>query len=94
MPAAVNDVRGGTIALTLGGPHVRDVLARGCTLDLHPAVFREGNCAQTGLARASVLIACIDDAGAFEIVVRRSFADYLCRWLAHVGRNHGVSFAA
>ena len=34
----------------------------------------------------------VDDAPVFEIVVRRSFADYLCRWLDHVARHGGVAF--
>jgi sarcosine oxidase gamma subunit len=26
------------------------------------------------------------------IVVRRSFSEYLCRWLAHAGSDEGVEF--
>jgi sarcosine oxidase subunit gamma len=84
---AVNDVSGGLVALQLRGTAARDVLAAGCTLDLHPGVFRPGACAQTGLARASILLALLDESPHFEIVVRRSFADYLARWLAHASRR-------
>jgi sarcosine oxidase, subunit gamma len=90
--ASVNDVSGGQVALMLSGAQCRELLATGCTLDLHPREFQPGDCAQSGLARANILIASIDDAQTFMIVVRRSFSDYLCRWLAHVGRAAGIVF--
>ncbi len=88
--ASVNDISGGQIALTLSGTKCRELLAMGCTLDLHPREFQVGDCAQSGLARAAMLIALVDDAPTFMIVVRRSFSDYLCRWLAHAGRDTGI----
>lgn len=87
---AVNDVSGGQIALTLAGANVREVFAKGCTLDLHPRVFTPGMCAQSGLARAGVLIALTSEEDTFDLVVRRSFADYLLRWLAHAANEFGV----
>ena len=89
---AVNDLSGGYVSLRLSGDAARTVLAKGCTLDLHPRVFAPGQCAQTGLAKANVLLAAVDDAPSFELIVRRSFADYLCRWLAHSARAEGVRF--
>ena len=89
---AVNDLSGGQIALELKGPNCRDLLAKGCTLDLHPSVFSVGDCAQSGLAKASVLIALTDETPTFLVVVRRSFSDYLCRWLAHAGSDEGIVF--
>ena len=93
-PVAINDLSGGYVVLGLGGPRARDVLARGCTIDLHPAVFRAGRAAQTGLGKAGVLIGLVDDAPQFEIVVRRSFADHLGRWIVHVARRFGIDFAS
>lgn len=90
--AAVNDLCGGQIALMLHGAKCRELLATGCTLDLHPREFQVGHCAQSGLARANVLIALVDDAPTFMIVVRRSFSGYLCRWLAHAGNDTGIVF--
>lgn len=89
---AVNDVSGGNVAMHLAGPQALDILATGCTLDLDAAVFRPGACAQTGLAKASVLIGLLDDSPTFELIVRRSFADYLERWLLHAGRHRGIEF--
>lgn len=92
--ASVTDVSGGQTVIRLSGPCARDVLAKGCTLDLHPDVFKTDDCAQSGLAKAAVLIACIDPAPVFDIVVRRSFADYLCRWLSRAADEFGVAFDA
>jgi sarcosine oxidase subunit gamma len=93
--ATAMDLRGGQVALHLSGARVRDVLARASTLDLAPASFGVGVCAQSGLAKATALIGLIDDKGAvFEIVVRRSFADYVVRWLQHAATQYKVRFTA
>ncbi len=94
MTAAVNDVSGGNVTLELRGPACRELLAKGCTLDLHESEFSVGDCAQSGLAKASVLLALIDAEPVFLIVVRRSFSDYLCRWLHHAGREFGITLKA
>lgn len=91
---AINDISGGQIALRITGNHARDVLARGCTLDLHPQIFTTGMCAQSGLAKASILLAAVDAEDTFDVIVRRSFSDYLVRWLQHTGEEFGVTFSA
>lgn len=91
--AALNDVSGGHVALCVSGIDARTVLAKGCTLDLHPREFGPGQCARTGLAKAVVVLAAIDDAPTCTVIVGRSFSDYLCRWLAHAARPHGVHFS-
>jgi len=93
--ASVFDLCGGQVGLQLSGPRVRDVLAKACTLDLAPAEFSLGACAQSGLAKANMLIGLVDDVGpVFELVVRRSFADYVLRWLQHAATEYGVAFSA
>lgn len=90
--ASVNDISGGNIALRLSGPRIRDLLAKGCTLDLHPDVFKAGSCAQSGLAKAAVLIVRVDESDTFDLIVRRSFADYLMRWLRRAGNEYRIEF--
>ena len=90
--AAVNDVSGGTVAMRVSGAGVRDLLAKGCTLDFHPSVFSVGSCAQSGLAKAGVLLGLTHDTPTFELVVRSSFADYVIRWLHHAGSDCGIEF--
>lgn len=85
---AITDVSGGLGVVTLEGARARDVLAKGCPLDLHERRFAVGDCAQTVLARASLLL--VHRArGVFDIVVRRSFADYLWRWLVDASMEFG-----
>ena len=91
--AAINDVSGGHVALCVSGVDARKVLAKGCTLDLHPREFGPGQCARAGLAKATVLLGVPDNASTYTIIVSRSFSDYLCRWLAHAARAHGVRFS-
>jgi len=92
--ASVSDLSGGQIALHVSGSNVRDVLAKGCTLDLSVAGFEVGACAQSGLGKTSMLIGRIENANPkFEIVVRRSFADYVLRWLHHAATEYDVRFS-
>ena len=85
--AAVNNVSGGHVAQRLSGPESRTVLAKGCTLDLHPKEFRPGHCARTGLARTTILLAADSEPDSYTIIAARSYADYLRRWLAHATRK-------
>jgi sarcosine oxidase subunit gamma len=81
-PGAVTDVSAQRTGLRLSGAGVRDVLAHGCSIDLHPSVAPDGSCVQTLLAQAGVVIVVRDaDAAEFLLLVRASFADYLLDWL-------------
>ncbi len=33
-----------------------------------------------------------DDEPTFELVIRRSFADYAARWMLHAGQEFGIVF--
>ncbi len=89
--AAINDVSSGHAAFGIVGNDARIVLAKGCTLDLDPRAFGAGQCARTNLARATVLLAIADDPPGCKIIVARSFADYLHRWLALAARQRDAS---
>jgi sarcosine oxidase subunit gamma len=92
--AAITDVTDGRVAFRVAGPSAREVLAKGCPLDLHPRAFAPGRCAQSLLAKASVLIHLVDDGSGrgpgFDVYVARSFAHYLWMWLEDAGREYGV----
>ena len=88
--AAVTDVSGGQTVISLRGRHARDVLAKGCTLDLHPRAFGVGQCAQSHLAKALVTIRQVGDEPSFEVIVRRSFGEYLALWLRDAGLEYGL----
>lgn len=88
--ASFVDVSDGMVCMTLAGSSVRELLAKGCTLDLDAQQFGPGQCAQTLLAKAPVLIACAKHDASFEIHVRRSFAEYAARWLHHAAAEFGI----
>jgi sarcosine oxidase subunit gamma len=79
---AVTDVSAQRTTITLTGPQARDVLAHGCSIDLHPSVAPTGTCVQTLLARAGIVLL-VDNADRdeFTLLVRSSFAEYLAAWL-------------
>ena len=78
---ALTDVSAMYATLALSGPRAREVLMKGCRLDLHPRAFKPGTCVQTALARAQVILHQTGDAPAYEITVRNSFSVYLATWL-------------
>jgi sarcosine oxidase subunit gamma len=67
--------------IELSGPRSRELLAKGCSLDLHPRVFQAGACAQTNLARANVILKLLNGNPTWFVYVRISFASYLASWL-------------
>ena len=92
--SAITDVSGGQTVVVLRGGHVRELLAKGCPLDLHPRAFDVGQCAQSHLAKAPILIRQLDREPSFEIVVRRSFADYFWLWLEDAAAEYGLAVEA
>lgn len=89
---ALNDVTSNFTTIDLGGPRARDTLEKGCALDLHPRAFSERTqCAQTLLSHAGILIRPNGDGESFELVVRRSFADYVFVWLDDAADEFGMA---
>lgn len=72
---SVVDVSSGYTTLHVGGDKLHAVLSRGCPLDLAPAAFRPGSCAQSVYFKAPLIIAA-QATGDFALTVRRSFAEY------------------
>jgi sarcosine oxidase subunit gamma len=85
--ATVVGLGSGQTLIEISGPRAREVIAKGCPLDLHPRAFAPGDCAQSRLARAVVTLAQVDGTPTFELIVRRSFADYLWQWLLDACRH-------
>jgi len=89
----VTDVSENYTTLVASGPAAREVLAKGCPLDLHPRSLKPGDVAGSLVAKATVVLTLLsEEAGdaRFELLVRRSFADYLFRWLEDAGREAGA----
>ena len=94
--------RGGCLGpanvVRLTGSLAADVLAHGCSIDLHPAAARPGSGPQTLLARTGIILL-IRENDEFTVLVRQSFADYFAAWLVDAAgeylteevRWHGIS---
>jgi len=92
---SINLVGESRTVIRLSGLHARSVLAKGCSVDLHPRVFKPGQCAQTILARSDITLhhvaheANTNDA-IYDIIVFRSFAEYVWTWLEDAAREYGI----
>jgi sarcosine oxidase subunit gamma len=75
----------GFATLVVQGAGAADLLLRGCPLDFHASVFGAGAVAQSHVAKAGATLLCLAPGTHYELTVRRSFADYLYRWLCEAG---------
>ncbi|WP_149823695.1 sarcosine oxidase subunit gamma [Streptomyces tailanensis] len=80
-PGSVVDVSANRTTLELSGPAARQVLEKGCPLDLHPRSFAPGRAVSTTVGPIAVLLWQVDDGPTYRLFPRSSFADYLARWL-------------
>lgn len=93
------DVTGGYVAWRLTGPRANDVLRQASSYDSHPRAFPPGRCAHTVFAKATALIAAEAAADApegatYDVLVRRSYRDYIHKYLAAAAAEDGIAFAA
>lgn len=79
--ASTIDVTSGYTTILLSGEHATDVINKGCPLDLHSGVFGLGQCAQSVFFKSTIALRRQHD-GLWNLIVRRSFADYAVRMLA------------
>jgi sarcosine oxidase subunit gamma len=85
--AAVSDQTDARLVLRLSGPKVRDVLAKGVPLDLHPKAFKPGDVAMTLVAYIGVQIDRIDET--FQLTAPRSMAGSFWSWLSASAAEFG-----
>lgn len=78
------DVSAQRTSVRVRGSAARELLAFGCALDLRPAAFPRGRCAQTLLGQAAVVLVAhdpVDGGDDLALIVRSSFAGYVADWL-------------
>lgn len=80
--AAICDQSDGRTLIRVGGTRVREALAKGLLIDLHPRAFGPNHVAATSLGHIPVLFWQLDDEPRYEFAVFRSFAADLWTWLA------------
>lgn len=88
---AVVNISGGQTLLTLSGSAAQDVLHKSTVYDVHPRNFPVGKAVATNFAKATAIIRRPSE-GTWELIVRRSFADYCYRWLIDASQEFGVDY--
>lgn len=86
---AIINVSGGQTLIRLSGPRAVDVLKKSAPYDFHDRHFPVGKVVSTALAKTQAVIRRTGEQS-WELVVRRSFADYAWRWLSEAGREYGL----
>ena len=87
---SIVDTSGANCFLNLSGPAVGYVLQKSSPYDFHPRNFPAGRCVQTVFAKASALVAANGD-GSFDLVVRRSYIDYVRLWIEDAAEEYGFA---
>ncbi len=87
--AAVTEVDEARWVIAVSGACARDVLAKGCTLDLHAREFGPGRCAQGTVGAVDVILLQTDEVPSYELYVQRSFAERLWLWLEDAALEYG-----
>jgi sarcosine oxidase subunit gamma len=87
--ASVVDQTCGKSILRLSGSNAREVLAKGCRIDLHPSAFAPGNTSVTPIAHIQAVLMQIDAIPTFDLIVpstlAQDFAEWLCLSAAQFG---------
>lgn len=92
--ASIFDQGGSRMLLELRGPRVRDVLAKGVSIDLHPRTFKTGDVAVTTASHLSVHLWQVADEPVYRLLVVRTYFDSLWRWLAASAAEYGCEVLA
>lgn len=92
--ASVFDQSGSRVLLDLRGARVRDVLAKGVSIDLHPRSFRTGDVAVTTASHLAVHLWQVADEPVYRLLVVRTYFDSLWRWLAASAAEYGCEVLA
>ena len=75
------DLSRGLVRVEMVDEDVREVLLKGCSLDLRPDRFPVGRCARTRFAGVPAILRS-HDPSRFEGIVAASYREYLMAWLA------------
>jgi len=89
--AAITEQSDSKAVIRISGARARDVMAKGCSLDLHSRVFKPGDAATTAVALIDCQLWQIDDAPSYDLAVPSSFAESFWSWLAASAAEFGYS---
>ena len=88
--SALVDVSDNSTIIEIKGRYSREVLMKGCSLDIHPSIFQTGCSAQIDLALANIILLKTADEPIYQIIVRASFARYVWDWLLDAANEFKV----
>lgn len=95
--ASVVDTSDARTTISVSGSDARAVMAKLCSLDLHPREFGPGQCAQTVVGKVGVMMtqtAETKSGGAtYELYMLRSFSTYLWKRLEDAATEYGLEIA-
>lgn len=86
---AIVNVSGGQTLIELEGEKVRELLMKSTSYDVHPTTFPVGKGVTTVFAKSSLILRRPTETR-WELVLRRSFADYCYRWILDAGEEYGI----
>lgn len=95
--ASLSEQSDGRSLLSISGARARDMLAKVCSLDLHPAAFPVGAAAATSIDHTAVNLWRGEDhsgEAVFHLLVFASFAESLWRTLLDSGAEYGIAIDA
>ncbi len=87
---AVVNVSGGQTLIELSGASAVNLLKKSTGYDVDASNFPPGKVVTTTFAKTQAIIRRVDEVR-WELVVRRSFADYLWQWLLDASAEFGLS---
>ena len=87
---SISNVSGGQTVVELAGDKAREVLMKSVIYDVHPRHFPVGKAVTTVFAKATVILRRPTE-DRWELVIRRSFADYCYRWLLDASEEYGLT---
>ncbi|MFP4137827.1 MAG: sarcosine oxidase subunit gamma [Halomonas sp.] len=90
---AIVNVSGGQTLLELSGEKARELLMKSTPYDVHPDAFPVGKGVTTVFAKANLILRRPTEER-WELVLRRSFADYLYRWILDAGAEYAIGVEA
>ena len=87
---AVSDISGAQTILELSGSHVIELMKKSSGYDFHLESFPIGKVVGTTFAKAGAHILRLEE-NKFQLVIRRSFSDYIWLWIQHGCKECGLT---
>ncbi len=86
---AIVNVSGGQTLIELSGEKARELLMKSTPSDVHPEAFPVGKGVTAVFAKSNLILRRPTETR-WELVLRRSFADYCYRWLLDAGNEYAI----